>query len=348
MPRAAENLGKSLACLFAVLSFLISPPSPAFSGGLGSGSRYKATSAFNNFPRNPQFDYLLLDPVPVTLLTDKGKTEEYKLFVLLELQSRTLDAAKEDIPRLNDAYLQTLSDALRANEVLVNGNAVDQRTIQERLTSATKAALGPDNVHQLLLVVAPFTALTSRRLVETYTPAPICCPPAPPPAPPPVLEPEAPRPTYLPPLLNLECTFKDADDGQGASGPRERKVKLEFTAARKDEGDFDGGVSISYSVHNAWVRMGGRFLYLEASSTVTVFWFMQDYLDGLKAGEQIALRSDDDKINYTDVYKIDRKTGQVTIEESTRVIQTDGTIKYVWRPFQASQGTCETLPSIPP
>lgn len=102
---------------------------------------------------NPEFEYLMLDPLNLPIIDDRGVSQQVSLVVSLEMKFGNLEKVKVYQPKLADAYIQDLYGMLGTGHGLMSGNVLDVRLIKDRLAQVTQKMLGPDMVKDVLLQV---------------------------------------------------------------------------------------------------------------------------------------------------------------------------------------------------
>ena len=85
------------------------------------------------------------------MIGEKGPEQLISLVITLEVaDGKAATIIKQRLPRLNDAYLQTLYGAL--DQKLVNkGQLVDIGLVKQRLRAPTERILGPDVAKDILV-----------------------------------------------------------------------------------------------------------------------------------------------------------------------------------------------------
>lgn len=95
--------------------------------------------------------YVNLQPMVLPVLDEKGPQQLITLLISLEVENEEKqDLIKERMPRLNDAYLQTLYGALDTRTVN-KGSLVDITRIKQKLKAPTERVLGKDVAKDVLI-----------------------------------------------------------------------------------------------------------------------------------------------------------------------------------------------------
>lgn len=122
----------------------------AISPAMASGGGEEKPAEAGADPNAPL--YVEISPFVIPVLGPNGPEEMVSLIVTLELapgQDRTL-YVKQRLPKLNDAYVQTLYGALDRKTVK-RGGLVDVGLVKAKLVKATEKVLGPDYVTDVLV-----------------------------------------------------------------------------------------------------------------------------------------------------------------------------------------------------
>ncbi len=106
--------------------------------------------AAGNFVGEGPF-YVNIAPFVLPVIGEKGPEQLISLVITLEVvDGKAAAIIKQRLPRLNDAYLQTLYGAL--DQKLVNkGQLVDIGLVKQRLRAPTERILGPDVAKDILV-----------------------------------------------------------------------------------------------------------------------------------------------------------------------------------------------------
>lgn len=108
-------------------------------------------------PQGP--NYVAMQPFILPVIGDKGPEQLVTLMISLEVENQeAADSVKSKLPRLNDAYLETLYGALDTRSIN-RGSLVDITRIKQRLQAPTERVLGKDAVKNILV-----QAVAQRRL----------------------------------------------------------------------------------------------------------------------------------------------------------------------------------------
>lgn len=138
--------------LFPIFAILLLLAAPAFaeehkSSDGGEGEKPAEPGADPNAPL-----YVEISPFVIPVLGPNGPEEMVSLIVTLEL-APGVDRAiyvKQRLPKLNDAYVQSLYGALDRKTVK-RGGLVDVSLVKAKLQKATDRILGPGYVQDVLV-----------------------------------------------------------------------------------------------------------------------------------------------------------------------------------------------------
>lgn len=145
------NVIKRLILSVFAMSLLLAVPAYAESkpkGGEGGGEEKAAEPGAD--PNAPL--YVEISPFVIPVLGPNGPEEMVSLIVTLELAPGIDRAAyvKQRLPKLNDAYVQSLYGALDRKTVK-RGGLVDVGLVKAKLQKATDRILGPGYVNDVLV-----------------------------------------------------------------------------------------------------------------------------------------------------------------------------------------------------
>jgi hypothetical protein len=140
--------------VLAVLGALsVLPVRDVAAGGFNSSQIQQSNELDKDLPKNPDFDYLRVDPIMLPENPDKGQTRPIMVIVTLELPLGTKDDARQFLPHLNDAYLQNIYQALKSDHPPRDKNEVDVQALTKLLTGVTDGIMGEGAVHQVMIKV---------------------------------------------------------------------------------------------------------------------------------------------------------------------------------------------------
>jgi flagellar FliL protein len=101
----------------------------------------------------PDFEYVVMQPLMLPIITEQGLTQQVSLQVSLEVPYGQTDEIKAMQPKLADAYINDLYGMLGAGGGMMQGSVIDVPAIKRHLSEDTDRVLGPNKVHSVLLQV---------------------------------------------------------------------------------------------------------------------------------------------------------------------------------------------------
>ena len=115
-------------------------------------SKGATTSGGNGAPADDKGPiYVNIAPFVLPVLGDNGPEQLITLVITLEVDSKDkAELIKDRLPRLNDAYLQTLYGAID-KKMITKGQLVDLSLVKVRLQSPTQRVLGLGVVNDILV-----------------------------------------------------------------------------------------------------------------------------------------------------------------------------------------------------